>query len=58
MIGRGRPVETVGEGDDESLPDWQRNLIRDRLAALENVPPEERSVPWEAIRKRLFADMK
>ena len=54
----GTTVPPVGEGDDEPLPDWQRNLIRDRLAALENIPPEERSVPWEAIRKRLFADMK
>ena len=31
-----------------SVPDWQRDLIRDRLAALEDVLPEERSVPWEA----------
>ena len=26
------------------VPDWQRGLIRDRLAALEDVLPEERSV--------------
>ena len=57
----GKTVPSVGEGDDgdgEPLPDWQRDLIRDRLAALENVPPEERSVAWEEIRKRLFAGMK
>ena len=39
-----------------SVPDWQRDLIRDRLAALEDVLPEERSVPWEAARKRIFSD--
>ena len=38
------------------VPDWQRVLIRDRLAALEDVLPEERSVPWEAARKRIFSD--
>ncbi len=38
------------------IPEWQRNLIRDRLAALEDIPPEERSVPWEAVRRRIFAD--
>ena len=32
------------------VPDWQRDLIRDRLAALEDLLPEERSVPWEAVR--------
>ena len=38
------------------VSDWQRDLIRDRLAALENVLPEERSVPWDALRKRIFSD--
>ena len=38
------------------IPDWQRELIRDRLAALEDVLPEERSVPWDAVRKRIFSD--
>ena len=38
------------------VPDWQRDLIRDRLARLEDVLPEERSVPWEAVRKRVFSD--
>ena len=53
-----KTVPAVGDGDDAPLPDWQRGLIRDRLAALENVPPEERSVPWEAVRKRRFAGAK
>ena len=30
------------------IPDWQQDLVRDRLAALEEVLPEERSVPWDA----------
>lgn len=38
------------------VPDWQRDLIRDRLAELESVLPEERSVPWDALRKRIFSD--
>jgi putative addiction module component (TIGR02574 family) len=38
------------------VPDWQRDLIRDRLATLEDVPPEDRSVAWEAVRKRVFSD--
>ena len=38
------------------IPDWQRELIRDRLAALADVLPEERSVPWDAVRKRIFSD--
>ena len=38
------------------VPDWQRDLIRERLAALDPVLPEERSVPWEAVRKRVFSD--
>ena len=38
------------------VPDWQRDLIRDRLAALEDVLPEERSAPWEAVRERVFSD--
>ena len=37
-------------------PEWQLDLIRDRLAALENVQPGERSVPWEAVRNRVFSD--
>ena len=38
------------------VPDWQRDLIRDRLAALDDVLPEERSVPWDVVRKRIFSD--
>ena len=38
------------------LPDWQRDLIRDRLAALDDLQPNERSTPWEAVRERNFSD--
>lgn len=38
------------------IPGWQRDLIRDRLSELGNVLPEERSVPWDAARKRIFSD--
>ena len=44
------------EPGDIPVPDWQLDLIRDRLAALEDLPPEERSVSWETVRKRLFSD--
>ena len=36
------------------LPDWQRDLIREHLAVLEDVRPEARSVPWDLIRERIF----
>ena len=55
-------TDLVGEFRDSlapgeiPVPDWQRDLIRDRLAALEDVLPEERSVPWETVRKRIFSD--
>ena len=38
------------------IPDWQRDLIRERLAALDDLQPDERSTPWEAARKRIFSD--
>ncbi len=38
------------------VPDRQRDLVRDRLAVLDDVLPEERSVPWDAVRKRIFSD--
>ena len=38
------------------VPDWQRDLIRDRLGALEDILPEERSVPWKEVRKRVFSE--
>ena len=38
------------------IPDWQRDLVRDRLTTLEEIPPEERSVPWDALRKRIFSN--
>ena len=55
-------IELVAELWDSLAPgeipvtEWQRDLIRDRLAALEDVPLEQRSVPWEAVRRRVFSD--
>ena len=40
--------------DDIPTPDWQKDLIRERLAALEGTDPEERSMPWEEVRERVF----
>ncbi len=37
------------------VPDWQRDLIRDRLVVLEDILPGERSVPWKEVRKRVFS---
>ena len=37
------------------VPDWQRDLIRERLAVPEDLLPEARSVPWEAVRKRILS---
>ena len=39
-----------------AIPDWQRDLIRERLAALDDLPPDERSTPWEAARRQIFCD--
>ena len=38
------------------IPDWQRELIRQRLASLDDLRPDERSTPWEAARERVFSD--
>ena len=38
------------------IPDWQRDLIRERLAALDDLQPDERSTPREAARKRILSD--
>ena len=38
------------------VPGWQRDLIRERLAALDKLAPEERSAAWPAVRQRIFAD--
>ena len=38
---------------DIPVPDWQRDLIRERLAELEGADIEERSTPWSEVRKRV-----
>ena len=39
---------------DIPVPDWQRDLIRERLAELEGVDSEDRSTPWSEVRERVF----
>ena len=38
------------------VPDWHREIIRERLAELDQRPLEERSAPWEEVHKRVFSD--
>ena len=53
------PLEEQAERLGETpIPQWQRELVLDRLAELENIPPDERAVPWEEVRRRLLADRK
>ena len=40
--------------DDLPVPAWQRELIRERLEALEEMDPEARSTPWKEVRGRVF----
>ena len=44
--------------EDVPVPIWQRDLIRERLKALEGMDPEERSSPWEEVRERVFPGKK
>ena len=39
---------------DIPVPDWQRELLRERLAALDGAGPEDRSAPWSKVRERVF----
>ena len=41
--------------EDLPVPNWQRDLIRERLAAMEGSDSEERSTPWEEVRERIFS---
>ena len=49
------PWDSLAPGEIP-IPEWQRDLIRDRLAALDEILPEERSATWKAVRPRIFAD--
>jgi putative addiction module component (TIGR02574 family) len=42
------------EGEPEPLPEWQRRLLDERLAALE-ANPEEGST-WDEVEKRIWVD--
>jgi putative addiction module component (TIGR02574 family) len=42
------------ESDPEPLPEWQRRLLDERLAALETTPDEGST--WDEVEKRVWAD--
>jgi len=42
------------ESDSEPLPNWQRRLLDERLAALEADPAEGST--WDEVEKRIWAD--
>ena len=39
---------------DIPVPDWQRELIHERLAELEGVDSKDRSTPWNEVLERVF----
>ena len=40
--------------EEVPVPDWQLEELDRRLKELEGMDPEERSAPWEEVRKRVF----
>ena len=42
------------EREPEPLPEWQRRLLDERLAALEANPEDGR--PWDEVEKSVWAD--
>ena len=42
------------EAKEVPVPDWQRDLIRERLEALKGADLEVRSTPWSSVRERVF----
>jgi putative addiction module component (TIGR02574 family) len=42
------------EVDPEPLPDWQRRLLDERMAALEAQPDE--GAEWDDVERRVWAD--
>lgn len=43
-------------GQEVPVPQWHRELIQERLEKLEGRIPEERSVPWDEVRRRIWPD--
>ena len=41
-------------GEDVPVPQWHWRVVRERLAELEGQNPEERSTPWEDVRRRVW----
>lgn len=40
------------EGEPAQLPEWQRRLLDERLATLEEKPEE--GAPWDEVEKRIW----
>jgi putative addiction module component (TIGR02574 family) len=45
-------VDQEGEARFLRLPDWQRRILRDRLADIERNPDDEQ--PWDQVKKELL----
>ena len=41
-------------GETVPVPSWHREVLRERLTELETLAPEERSAPWEEVRRRVW----
>jgi hypothetical protein len=41
-------------GQQPPVPEWHLELVRERVGELDDLPPEERSTPWEEVRQRVF----
>ena len=44
-------------GQEVPIPPWHLELVRERLAELDALDPEERSTPWEEVRKRIWPEL-
>ncbi len=47
--------ESVGT-ESVPVPDWHREVIRERLAALDELPADKRSATWEEAHERVFSN--
>lgn len=41
-------------GEDVPVPQWHREVVRERLVELEGRDPQERSAPWDEVRRRVW----
>ena len=43
-------------GQQAPIPAWHLDLVRERVAELDTLPPENRSSPWEEVRKKVWPE--